>query len=277
MPDGRIIKRASPETIQNAWKPAIQDAIAAYLTHFGSDMHSMYVRGSVAQGEATGKLSDLDLVAVVTSERLDTWLAARWSSDLARTLVQRYPFIAKLDAWESTLDGIWKSRAMRIALQTQAVCIYGTDLAVEFGPLSLGEDAFCECLTIHDQLVECLYDLERGRHVNIRSCCRWMMKHIVRAGFELVMERERCYTHDLYTCYESFARHYPSRQEEMRNTLELALNPTNDKGLLGQILIRWLLWLPNEIAAVRANTIKPNLAPTAADSGLGSHTPRTLA
>lgn len=286
-PDGTIVKHASPATIQHSWKPAIDDVVAAYLTHFGAAIHSLYVRGSVAQARATDTLSDLDVVVIFVDDPPETWLTTRWTVDLNATLVRRYPFVYKLDAWDAALSEVSRLRSLRIALQTQTVCVYGADLATELGALGVGKDAFWECLSIQERLVQCVADLETGKHVEIASCCRWIMKHIVRAGFELVMERERRYTHDLYPSYKAFVRHYPHKQAEMLRSLELAVQPTDDKQLLSQILLRWLLWFPNEIAAVCPDMSVPTLstptpamatrAPVAAACGLESHTPSTLA
>jgi hypothetical protein len=58
--------------------------------------------------------------------------------------------------------------------------------------------------------------------------CTAIMKRFLRAGFELVMERERAYTRDLYFCHEAFARHCPERRGDMWRALELAVEPGDE-------------------------------------------------
>jgi len=47
------------------------------------------------------------------------------------------------------------------------------------------------------------------------AICAWMMKRMVRTGFELVMAKEQCFTRDLYPCYEMFSKHYPEKSSDM--------------------------------------------------------------
>lgn len=63
----------------------------------------------------------------------------------------------------------------------------------------------------------------------LRNYCLWLMRLLIRAGFELVMERAGCYTHDLYPSYSTFIRYYPQHQKAMRQALEWAINPVEDK------------------------------------------------
>jgi uncharacterized protein len=248
--DGFIVKAASRRTIQDRWWPAIHDIVAAYVTHYCTDLHSLYVDGSVADGRAVDTRTDLDMLAVIDSARMKTWLAARWMVDLERTLVRRYPFMSGLDVAETALDDVWTSRTARKALQMRTVSVYGPDLSLQRGRLHLSQ-AFTACFTIQQRLVESLYRLEHDEHVDVASCCKWIAKHILRTGFELVMERERRFTAVPHACYESFSRHYPAKEPQMRRTLDLAVMPTNDRKVLAQVLVGWLIWLPNEVTALR--------------------------
>jgi hypothetical protein len=54
------------------------------------------------------------------------------------------------------------------------------------------------------------------------------MKRILRAGFELVLEREKKYPFTLSACYLTFARYYPAQAHEMKHALEYAINPPTD-------------------------------------------------
>jgi len=73
------------------------------------------------------------------------------------------------------------------------------------------------------------------------------MKGLLRVGFELTMERSQKYTRDLYRCYETFAEYYPEKEPEMREVLDLALNPTADKEKMKQIMENFGAWLLAEI------------------------------
>lgn len=59
------------------WSAAVESLVAAYLAEWGQDLHSIYVRGSVARGLALVGVSDLDSFAFQARyfrHHLDTFL-----------------------------------------------------------------------------------------------------------------------------------------------------------------------------------------------------------
>lgn len=76
--------------------------------------------------------------------------------------------------------------------------------------------------------------------------CVWMSKRLLRASFELVAEKERCFTRDLYLCWEKFAKHYSSKSKQMYNVLNLAINPTTNMILYKKILENLGYWIVKE-------------------------------
>jgi predicted nucleotidyltransferase len=245
--DGIIIKSASLATIQSRWRAAIEMVVAAFVERYQTTLHSMYVRGSVAKGEAIDGRSDLDAVVIFASNGNETIHERKWEDAVETALLAVHPFICKLDVHEYTLEEAMETRSLRIAFRTQTVCVHGTDLAAHLPPLCIGWDAMSQAPTIQMEIADCIQGLGSGRHVDVRACCAWIAKQILRAGFELVMERERRYTRDLYPCYESFVRHYPHKGPAMHKVLELAINPTADRDGLVQMLLEWLVWLPDEL------------------------------
>jgi hypothetical protein len=67
--EGFIVNTTSLEQIQDEWLPAVEKVTDAYRKHFGTDLHSVYIRGSVAKGQAIHNVSDIDSFAVVTLSR----------------------------------------------------------------------------------------------------------------------------------------------------------------------------------------------------------------
>ena len=63
----------------------------------------------------------------------------------------------------------------------------------------------------------------------IEEICRWMMKRIIRTGFETVMLQENVYTRDLYPNYKVFCKYHPAKTALMRKALRLAIEPTSNK------------------------------------------------
>ena len=48
----------------------------------------------------------------------------------------------------------------------------------------------------------------------------------------LVISRAKVFSRDLYYCYELFAKFYPQEEATMRQALEYALNPRENKEIL---------------------------------------------
>lgn len=89
--EGYIVKAASNDKIQFKWPPAVDEVVEAYKQHLGDRLHSVYVRGSVARGEAIDDISDIDTVALITTSNNNIYLG--WATDFERNLMKEFPFV----------------------------------------------------------------------------------------------------------------------------------------------------------------------------------------
>jgi len=64
------------------------------------------------------------------------------------------------------------------------------------------------------------------------------------------MEKEKCFTRDLYPCYKLFSKYYPEKEREMKEVLFLAINNTNDRQKILDILRNIGIWITGEIENV---------------------------
>src|SRR3989344_1347016 len=246
--DGFIIKQASTERIPEKWKPVIEETVAAYKQHFGDDLVSVYVRGSVVKGEAIDGISDLDTIAIVsTSENIST----AWGDKFSDESTNKYPFIEKVEILAGTKEqAIDPKRAVRIMLKIQAVCVYGKDVSAEIPPLKPNRESCQHFTSLQSEMQDTINFFENAwgtSESENEKKCAWIIKRILRTGFELVMECEQKYTRDLYPCYESFTSYYPDKKDSMYRTLEFAINPTGQKEKVLPILNEWFNWMPGEI------------------------------
>ena len=56
--DNRLISHHKESNIQKKWLKPLQEIVSRYENFFKGNIHSIYVRGSVANGEAVDNLSD---------------------------------------------------------------------------------------------------------------------------------------------------------------------------------------------------------------------------
>lgn len=69
------------------------------------------------------------------------------------------------------------------------------------------------------------------------------MKTLLRIGLELTLDKAGKYSRDLYPCYKIFSEYYQEKESNMREVLELALNPTDDMEYLISIKENFGQWL----------------------------------
>jgi len=77
----------------------------------------------------------------------------------------------------------------------------------------------------------------------VKAWCQWIMKRLVRTGFELIMEQEQTYTCDLYPCYVAFSRHFPAQERQMQHALARAIEPSDTKEELAEFLDGFGAWI----------------------------------
>ena len=240
--NGFIINTTSIESIQPEWKPAVDSLVVAYKKQFGDNLHSLYIRGSVAKGKAIKDISDIDTIAVLHSK----------SSRVPRTkavqeeILTAYPFVRRIEFGIHSLDKL--GMFTKLMIQTQSVCVFGEDLTKTIPAFKVGKDTQQHIHSLEKEISSELNYLE-DKHTpdEIKESCSWTMKRIVRSGCELVMERSGKYTRDLYPCYTVFSEYYPEQKERMHQILEFAITPSDNAQAVIEILENFGSWIVREI------------------------------
>jgi uncharacterized protein len=128
-PEGYIRPEADLANLQPEYH-GLPDATAALLAEaFGPRLHSAYLYGSVARGNAVPGRSDIDVIAVLLAAPADEDRAR--ADRVERALVERFPVLFSAGVGLTHLQEI-RSPAQRYGLQVflreLAVCICGEDL-----------------------------------------------------------------------------------------------------------------------------------------------------
>ncbi len=237
--EGFVVNPTSIDKVQDKWKPAIEDVVSAYKKHYGEYLRSVYVRGSAAKGEAIEGISDLDSFAFVDLDEKD--IEKEWFKEAERSLRDKYFFIKGIEFGADPLV----IEGNGIILLNQSLLVYGEP--VDFPRLKPGPQ-----MAIHakkfDKRIKWFRDkLEKEKDPeDLAKGCVWVMKLLLRMGFEMTMERSKMYTRDLYRCYETFSEYYPEKEKEMKEVLYLALNPTADKKVVLSIIDNLGVWMSEE-------------------------------
>ena len=227
---GFIVNPCRSERVVSPWREAVNLLSTLCQTSLGASLQSLYLRGSVPRGTAVEYHSDLDAVCVTRSPPP---LPPSLHAAIQARVRAAHPFCTGVDLRIITHDRLLtpgRSAALQFLLKTQSLCIAGEDITENWPSFGL-QQARITLQGLTTSLAGTRASLTRQPGIGADECeqlCRWIAKKIVRAGFELVAERERAYTRDLYPCWTGFARHYPEMAEPMREVLTLAINPRPD-------------------------------------------------
>jgi len=246
--NGFIINSSSLDKIKSPWREAVEEIKQAYLDNTKDSLKSIYVRGSVAKGEAIEGISDIDTLAVITKD-----IDKSWIKPIRKTLDTKFTFSTGVEFSFLQYDELLNSDNLanyKFLIKTQSVCIYGDDISDEIENFKSDIDTANILIPknlkiVFENTIKGIVD--NSDKEDIREWCRWVMKRILRAGFVLVMDQEKVFTRDLYPSYKIFSKYYPEKEYEMRTVLELAINPVDDVEFIINFINTFGLWLEAEI------------------------------
>ena len=239
--NGFLINPASAEKVQEKWKPLIDDIIEAYKNKYGEKLKNVYIRGSGAKGEAVEGVSDIDTFAYVDLSK-EELRENNINQDTLKHIEEKYDFVAEVEMGGFPLSDISND----YIILNQSLCVYGEPISIP--KLKAGKEMAIHSPTFHNRFkwFEKFLEKEESEE-ELKKDCVWLMKGLLRVGFELTMERSQKYTRDLYRCYETFSEYYPEKEPEMREVLDLVLNPIPDKKKMKEIMDNLGAWLLAEI------------------------------
>ncbi|MGP4108929.1 nucleotidyltransferase [Virgibacillus sp. L01] len=229
--NGYILNDASFEKIIPDFKGLIEEVTEYYQVHLGSDVHSIYIRGSVPRGLGISGVSDLDTIAVTNKSVNEIDL--RWVDRAEKKLNKNFSCVNGVEFSFYHIDDILETTTFAIIpfmIKTHSVCVYGEDLSAHLpnykADKTLGNE---HLVNLKNQIEQAKEDLDGNDDLeDILDCCVWIMKIIVRAGLALVIVKENQYTRDLFSAYKLFSEYYPEKESEMKQALHYAINPVGN-------------------------------------------------
>ena len=237
--DGYVINPASLEKVQAKWKPVIAEIVEAYKLEYGDKLKNIYIRGSVAKGQAIDGVSDIDTLAYVSLPEEE--INDDWISKVEDTIKNKFSFVEGVELGATPFSEIKEA----FTLLNQSICVYGDPVAIL--KMKPGREMMRHLPHLGERMSRFDRRIQRAStDEDIEAACTWVAKDLLRASFELTMERSTRYTRDLYLCYEGFSEYYPEKEIEARELLQYALNPTNNKDKIIAIKEKFSAWLITE-------------------------------
>lgn len=239
--EGYIINPCKSPPFDPFWENMFEQIRTYLVQYFPEKLHSIWLRGSVAQGKAVAGQSDLDIFALFKTPGLH-WQELPGLHKLREQIGEKdsFPLECQLESYNGNPQELRSQIAMLTA--TQSVCLWGEDLRPQLKKYKPGKEVMLEYRWIAADVEDWLLKIQQGERLEKEAFCSFM-KTIIRAGFELVMERDGRYTRDLYPAYQVFSAYYPKKEPDMKQALLWYLNPIPDRALLQAYLQDFGRWL----------------------------------
>src|SRR5215213_5248033 len=254
---GFILPEVSLDRVRPPYPPVIAALREQCRAVFRSDLHSLYLTGSVVKGTARPGQSDLDALVVLRVAPAPAHEAS--ARQVAAAVAGNFPFITEASLLLSSRDAILcaeERNDMGFFVKILCACVAGEDLGEHLPPyrrsvaLARGTNGN----------IRALLDNRRRRLVSasdpadVAAICRGIMRKIVRTGFTLVMPRYHGWTSDLERSAAIFASYYPLQSAVMQEALILAQVPATEKTMALALIDTFGAWLANEYDRVILGT-----------------------
>lgn len=246
---GYILNQSDPQKIDNKFREVIRLINESCLSSLPKEIHSIYIRGSVPRGLDIEGVSDVDVIIVTYSDPQDVDLD--WVEETEQFIDQKFHFINGVELGFCPLSEVEESKycsMIPFILKTYGICVYGENL------ISKLPDYKPDSSLANEHLIHLASLIDKARNdvtgnddiEDIKDCCSWIMRIIVRAGGALVIVQEQSYTRDLFPAYKLFSKHYPEKEQEMRTALWYAINPLSSSEEILKFLNHFGSWIMAE-------------------------------
>lgn len=232
---GFIVSDVGADKLGNAYLPCIRESVGSLTAAFATKLHSVYVYGSVARGEAIAGKSDLDLLAIFNHSLISTELEEL--RNLTEQLSQRYRAlvrevgIAYVDFGYVTDPRNYDEQAF---LKELCVCVHGEDLRARFGPYKLTSEI---AISFNGDMSEALpRTLSRlaaapSDH-DFRKTAEHFARKLIRTYYSMVMVRSQIWTTRLHEQSEVFIHHFPHKESVIRTLQQWLTELPGDRELI---------------------------------------------
>jgi predicted nucleotidyltransferase len=237
--NGHIINEAELKKIQPYYKKILEEINQLYFCKLGSNLISIYIRGSVSTGRAKPYISDIDSVAIIKKKL--TRKDRLWFNRAAKKLEKKFSKVSLIELTIITPRELFESKEyknLKIYLKTQSVCLEGTDLVSKIPRIKPGKKLAQYLYADLPREIKILKNIFSGKFKNYKYLqqkrstefwCIWMCRTLLRAGLGLVMIKKPIYSQDLKTCYNVFIHEYPECEKEAKQLVKWSVKPLNDK------------------------------------------------
>lgn len=243
--NGYILSDVSADKISAAYDPCIHESVHQLSILFPDQLHSVYVYGSVARGDAVAVKSDLDLLALfneklLSEDRLKVKKLTKQLSEKHDYLVRDVGIaVADYDHVVNPLN--YYEQAF---LKELCVCVYGKDLRNRFGPYKLNAEISISFNgDILDVLDRTMHQIESTSAYEFKIRTQNFSRKLIRTCYSMVMARSQIWTTRLSEQSEVFLQYFPDKEPMIRTLHKWIEDPPANRKIVQQLFITEGKWI----------------------------------
>lgn len=246
----RVIKTLSLDPFQSEFLKVINDVEKNLVLALGSQLHSVYLYGSVAKGCAIEGVSDLD-VCVILTDQPDSHLI-NIIADIRKVIMSKYQVVSKVDFDIGSLSEVLAPENLfswGYWLKHHCRCIFGDDLACRF---NLFKPSKAIAIAVNGDFVEVLDGYVNSLsnisdEIERKQLQRAAARKLIRSTNILRANEDVDWPETLDEYVVKFSAQYPKRENEIRYFLSQSHMPTDSSGAFIERLNNFIKWLVTEV------------------------------
>ncbi|UAL47116.1 nucleotidyltransferase domain-containing protein [Sutcliffiella horikoshii] len=245
--NGFIVRDVDFEKIIPVYLKCVQETIVTLHLQLPNLLHSVYVYGSVARGDAKKGNSDLDILAIFNQDL--HYNEQQRVKKLAESLSQKYHSLVRdVGIAKTTLDYCMDPNNYyeQAFLRELCVCVDGEDLRGRFGPYKLTpEIAICFNGDIAEVSERYLKKLQVASWDEFHTIIQSLIRKLTRTYYSMVMARSQIWSTKLDEQAAIFLTHFPEKKKVVTNLQEWMEKAPADRIKAITILEKESEWIVN--------------------------------
>ncbi len=207
------------QPFQPEFQPVIDDVVTCLKGGLGSNLHSIYVYGSVARKTAQQGHSNLDVV-IVTKHPFPDQRATLLNSIKWR-LQKSFPYVNGISTKTALVNEVANLDSLftwGFMLKHCCVCVYGDDLATCFGDYEPSwEIAKHWNMDVEDWLAVYRNKIVRAKNDYDQQRAQMIIaKKLLRASYSLIMHKDKGWYEHPLQCGDKFLEYHPDKKTDVQ-------------------------------------------------------------
>ncbi|MCG1021483.1 nucleotidyltransferase domain-containing protein [Sutcliffiella horikoshii] len=228
---GFIVRDVGVEKIALVYQKCVQETIETLHLQLPNLLHSVYVYGSVARGDAEKGKSDLDILAIFKRDLHNN--ENQRVKKLGESLSRKYhSLVREVGIAKTTLDYCMDPNNYyeQAFLRELCVCVDGEDLRERFGPYKLTEDI---AISFNGDIAEVseryLKKLNGASDDEFNATTQGFARKLIRTFYSMVLARSQIWSTKLGEQAEIFLQYFPEKKDVVQTLQEWTNNAPQDK------------------------------------------------